>query len=134
MARRGRRWLWAGRLVCLLLVGGLVTYLMSVGLDKADKVASGIGAVAALLALIAPYLIPSSQDDEATDAHASGAGAVAIGGTNTGEVIAEATGTIPSAAPAPDGGVSATGPASVAVGGKNTALIRTRFTGRGQAG
>ncbi|WP_341716423.1 hypothetical protein QQG74_20695 [Micromonospora sp. FIMYZ51] len=134
MAHRGRRWLWAGRLVCLLLVGGLATYLMSAGLDKADKVASGIGAVVALLALLAPYLIPAGRIDDAPDVRASGAGAVAIGGTNTGPVIAEATGASPAAEPATDGGVSASGPASVAVGGKNTALIRTRFTGRHQTG
>ncbi|QKW17628.1 hypothetical protein [Verrucosispora sp. NA02020] len=44
-----------------MIVVALVVYLASVGLDKADKVASSIGAVVALLALGAPYLLPPSQ-------------------------------------------------------------------------
>ena len=41
----------------LLLVAGLATYLFVVGLERADKIASGVGAVLALLALGLPYLL-----------------------------------------------------------------------------
>jgi hypothetical protein len=136
MPRNRRRWVLAGRIICLLLLGGLVTYLVSVGLDKADKIASGVGAILALLALVAPYLLPVSDgaEPEAGAVHASGAGAVAISGSNAGEVAVEALGTVPAASsPPPPDGVSATGPASVAVGGRNTASIRTRFNGRTNA-
>jgi GNAT superfamily N-acetyltransferase len=56
--RRSRRWVWAGRVVFGMIVAGLVGYLAVVGLDRADKVASSIGAVLALVALGAPYLLP----------------------------------------------------------------------------
>jgi len=49
---------WAGRIVFGLIVAALVVYLVVVGLEEADKVASGIGAVLALIALGAPYLLP----------------------------------------------------------------------------
>jgi len=58
MPRRSRRWIWAGRVVFGVLVAGLVGYLVVAGLEKADKVASGVGAVLALMALGAPYLLP----------------------------------------------------------------------------
>ncbi|MET7881284.1 hypothetical protein ABZS52_30660 [Micromonospora profundi] len=41
-----------------VIAAGLVVYLLRVGLDKADKVASSIGVVLALTALAAPYLLP----------------------------------------------------------------------------
>ncbi|WP_280838752.1 hypothetical protein [Micromonospora sp. A200] len=44
-----------------MIVMALVVYLAAVGLDKADKVASSIGAVVALVALGAPYLLPRPQ-------------------------------------------------------------------------
>jgi hypothetical protein len=49
---------WAGRVVFGVIVAGLVVYLVVVGLEKADKVSSGIGAVLALIALGALYLLP----------------------------------------------------------------------------
>jgi hypothetical protein len=65
MPRRSRRWAWAGRAVFGLVVAGLVGYLVEVGLAKADMVASSISAILALLALGAPYLLPSSPSRDA---------------------------------------------------------------------
>jgi len=50
---------WAGRVVFGVIVVALVVYLAVVGADKADKVASSIGVVLALLALGGPYLLPA---------------------------------------------------------------------------
>lgn len=50
--------MWAGRVAFAVIVAVLVLYLVMVGLDKADKVASGISVVVALAALGAPYLLP----------------------------------------------------------------------------
>jgi hypothetical protein len=52
---------WVGRVAFGVIVAGLVVYLVVVGLDKADKLASAIGAVAALVALVAPYLLPTPR-------------------------------------------------------------------------
>ena len=60
--RRSLRWVWAGRAVFGVAVTGLVVYLSVVGIDKADMVASSIGAVLALIALGAPYLLPPAND------------------------------------------------------------------------
>ncbi|KKJ93323.1 hypothetical protein LQ51_30460 [Micromonospora sp. HK10] len=57
---RSWRWRWAGRALFAVIVVGLVVYLARVGWDQADKRASSIGAVLALLALGAPYLLPST--------------------------------------------------------------------------
>ncbi len=57
--RRSRRWIWTGRLVGGLVICAVAIYLFTSGLDKADKVASVIGALAGLAALVAPYLLPS---------------------------------------------------------------------------
>jgi hypothetical protein len=61
---RGVRWVWVGRVVFGVIVAGLVAYLVVVGLDKADKVSSSIGAVLALIALVAPYLLPRSRGED----------------------------------------------------------------------
>lgn len=61
MPRRSQRWIWAGRVGFGVVVAALAAYLAAVGLDKADKLASGIGAVLALLALGVPYLLPPPQ-------------------------------------------------------------------------
>ena len=58
MPRRSQRWVWAGRAVFGVIVAGLVVYLAVVGLERADKVASSISAVLALIALGASYLLP----------------------------------------------------------------------------
>jgi hypothetical protein len=130
--RGRRRWIWLCWVLCLLLVGGLVTYLVRVGLDDADKISSSVAAVAALFAFFAPYLLPSADPAEPTDVHAGGAAAVAIGEGNTGAITAQASGVLPAVRPSPPGdGVSATGPASVAIGGKNKADVRTTYRGPG---
>jgi hypothetical protein len=86
-------------------VAGLVAYLVVVGLDKADKVSSSIGAVLALIALVAPYLLPRSREEDAvsdevevgeTEVKDSGdAQATGAGEANTGaEVVDGGTGTV----------------------------------------
>lgn len=67
MARRSSRRIWAGRAVAALIGAGLVGYLAVVGLDTADKLASVTGAVAALAALAAPYVLPQSGRSRPTD-------------------------------------------------------------------
>jgi hypothetical protein len=46
--RRDQRWIWAGRIIAVLVLAGVVGYLARVGLDTADKLASSIGVVIAL--------------------------------------------------------------------------------------
>lgn len=62
--RRSHTWIWAGRLLAVLFICAVASYLLASGLDKADKVASIIGALSALAALIAPYLLPSPHRAE----------------------------------------------------------------------
>jgi len=50
--------MWTGRAVFVATTAALVIYLCAVGLDRADKLASSVGAVVALVALGAPYLLP----------------------------------------------------------------------------
>ncbi len=99
MARRSARWIWGGRIVFAVIVAALVVYLVSVGLDKADKVASGIGAVLALVALGLPYLLPASagvagpdrvEDSGAAEASGGGqatTGVDAAGGSGPAQVV-----------------------------------------------
>jgi hypothetical protein len=61
MPRRSRGSIWAGRAVFGGIIVGLVGYLMVVGLDKADKLASAISALVALASLAAPYLLPAHE-------------------------------------------------------------------------
>lgn len=61
MPRRSSRWVWSGRVLAgltLVVVGG---YLVRVGLEKADKLASSVGLLVAIAALLAPYLLPAPQ-------------------------------------------------------------------------
>jgi hypothetical protein len=51
---------WAGHVAFGVIVAVLVGYLVVVGLDRADKVASSIGVIVALIALGMPYLLPST--------------------------------------------------------------------------
>jgi hypothetical protein len=57
-----RRWVWIGTAVTVVAVAGLAGYFMVVGLEAADKVASVISGLAALvgLALAAYGLLTSS--------------------------------------------------------------------------
>lgn len=52
-------WVWAGRVVAVLVLAGLGVYLARVGLDTADKLASSIGVLVAVATLLAPYLLPA---------------------------------------------------------------------------
>jgi hypothetical protein len=61
MSSRASVGIWAGRVVAVLAVLGLSIYLYVVGLDRADKVSSGIGVVIALVALVIPYLLPPAD-------------------------------------------------------------------------
>jgi len=61
--RRSCRWVWAGRLAFGVIVAGLVVYLVTVGLERADKLASTISLVVALAAFVAPYLLPAPGVD-----------------------------------------------------------------------
>jgi len=82
---------WVGRGLFGVIVAGLVVYLVVVGLDKADKLASAISVVVALVALGAPYLLPSvgepvGEPDRVED---SGAARATGGGkANTGVEVA----------------------------------------------
>ncbi|OHV30172.1 hypothetical protein BCD49_34500 [Pseudofrankia sp. EUN1h] len=71
-----------------VIVGALVVYLAMVGLDEADKLASSIGAVLALSALGAPYLLPwpgGTPAAEPNRAEDTGSARAAGGGqANTG--------------------------------------------------
>lgn len=94
MPRRNRWWLWGSRAVFAVLLAGLVVYLVRVGLEKADKVASGIGAVLALMAFGLPYLLRPSVGDTTMKQpdHVKDSGkatATAGGQANTGVDAAE---------------------------------------------
>ena len=121
---------WVGMVVCGLLVAALVAYLATIGLDRADKIASGIAAVLALLALVAPYLLPAPRAASCpVRVSASGVGAVAIGGDSSADVSTFVSAAVASGRPGAIGaGVSASGTASVAVGGTSTATIRSAVT------
>jgi len=64
MVRRSSGWIWVGRTVAVVMMAGLAGYLYSVGLDKADKLASALGLLVAVFALVAPYLLPASPSPE----------------------------------------------------------------------
>lgn len=107
MPRRSPRWFWIGGVVFVLVTAALVMYLVSVGLDKADKVASGISAVLALLALGLPCLLPTAAGAPSAGIHVSRTGKVTVGrGAHantglrapaaglTGDIVVERTGDI----------------------------------------
>jgi hypothetical protein len=62
MPRRSRHWIWAGRAAFILIVATFTGYLSKVGLEDADKTASVVSAVLAMLALCAPYLLPPPRN------------------------------------------------------------------------
>ncbi len=64
MRRRRSGWIWSGRIAAVAVTVGLVAYLSSAGLDKADKLAGVLGMLVAAAALIVPYLMPSSTGDQ----------------------------------------------------------------------
>jgi hypothetical protein len=59
---RGRSWVWAGRATAIAVLACLAGYLAAVGLDNADKIASALGLLVAVAALVAPYLFPPRQE------------------------------------------------------------------------
>ncbi|MGW4946483.1 hypothetical protein ACWEOZ_33420 [Actinoplanes sp. NPDC004185] len=105
----------AGCVVAGLLVLGLVVLFAATGLDTADKIASAVCAVLAVVALCWQYVV-APPGSGAPPVSAAGPGAVVVGGDNNAEVSTRFAG------PAPPG---ASGPASVVVGGASTAAIRT---------
>ncbi|MEU8608279.1 hypothetical protein AB0C29_09790 [Actinoplanes sp. NPDC048791] len=84
MSRRSRLIL-AGRIVFAALLAGLIVYFAIVGLDKADKLASTIGVVVALVAFFGPHLLPASPPSGAVWVEDSGNATATSGGSaNTG--------------------------------------------------
>jgi hypothetical protein len=64
VARRSAIWVWVGRSVAAVVVIVLAVRLIAVGLDKADKVASVIGALVGIVGLVASYLFPSGSSSD----------------------------------------------------------------------
>jgi hypothetical protein len=64
---------------------------ISVGLDRADKVPSGVAAVVGLAALIAPNLLPA----KGAGVQATGPGSVAVGGDSSAPITTYVTGPPP---------------------------------------
>ena len=58
LARRNRQWIRAGRMMAITLLVVAVIYMARVGLSTASMLGGAVGGVAALAALIAPYLWP----------------------------------------------------------------------------
>ena len=63
--RRHSGWIWGGRITAVVVLAGLSVYLASVGLDKADKLASVLSLLVAVVALVAPYLLPPPDEGRA---------------------------------------------------------------------
>ena len=59
--RRRSGWIWRGRIAAVVVLAGLAAYLASVGLDKANQLPSVLCLLVAVAALVAPYLLPSSN-------------------------------------------------------------------------
>jgi hypothetical protein len=109
----------AACVVAGLLVLGLVVLFAATGLDTADKIASAVCALLAVVALCWQYVVPAPRSTAGPPpAGAAGAGAVAVSGDNHAEVSTKFAGAAP-----PSSGAS--GPGSVAIGGTSTAAIRT---------
>lgn len=85
---RNRRWIWAGRVVAVVILVGLAVYLLLVGWDSASKIGSALGLPIAFAAFVAPYLLPpsggSAMTEEAQVEDSGNARAGAGGQANTG--------------------------------------------------
>lgn len=59
----GRRpgWVWGGRAAAAIVVLGLACYLSVVGLSKADALAGVLSLLVAVMALMAPYVLPPRE-------------------------------------------------------------------------
>jgi hypothetical protein len=117
--QRSPHWIWAGRVVFSVVLAGLVYYLTTVGLEKADKVASCIAMVAALAGLVAPYLLPRNTADPDVVDDSGEAEATGGGTANTGIDVTDGTG---SSRVARSGKATARGRDSVA----NSGITRRR--------
>ena len=73
-------WIWGGRIAALVVLAGLAVYLASVGLDKADKLASILGLLVALATLVAPYLLPSSDESRSKPGSSQQVANAVVGG------------------------------------------------------
>jgi hypothetical protein len=51
-------WVRGGHAIAVLAVSGLAAYLWAVGLSRADAVAGVVSLLVAIIALVAPYLLP----------------------------------------------------------------------------
>ena len=78
--RRRSGWIWGGRIAAVVVLAGLGAYLASVGLDKADKLASVLGLLVAVAALVAPYLLPSSDGGRSKPGPAQQVANTVVGG------------------------------------------------------
>jgi hypothetical protein len=63
MRQQRSSWIWTGRIAAVVVLAGLAAYLFSVGLDKADKLASVLVLLVAVATLVAPYLLPVPAGD-----------------------------------------------------------------------
>lgn len=70
MPHRRPGWVWIGRAVAALSLGGLMAYLSVVGLTKASEIASVVGALIAAAALVVPYLFPPPEQSSSPSAPA----------------------------------------------------------------
>ena len=113
--RRGPRWIRAARIAARIAAGvvvaGLVVYLVLVGLDRADKVASSISGVIAV-ALFLASLLPGRAPAPLDIVEGSGAATATAGGhVHTGIQTARASG---GAHVVRSGDARADGPGSIA--------------------
>jgi hypothetical protein len=63
MLRRRSDRIWAGRVAAVLVIAGITAYLLTVGPDEAGALASVLGLAVAAAALVAPYLLPSDDEE-----------------------------------------------------------------------
>jgi len=73
-------WVWGGRIAAVAALAGLGVYLASVGLDRADKLASVLGLLVAVIALVAPYVLPTSLGDHSGSGSVQQVTNTAVGG------------------------------------------------------
>ena len=110
--RRRSGWIWGGRIAAVVVLAGLAAYLASVGLDKANQLASVLSLLVAVAALVAPYLLPSSAGGGSESGSAQQVTNTVVGGHLTQvrdakgmRVHGRVTAASPSAAPAASGPV-----------------------------
>jgi hypothetical protein len=112
-------WIWVGRVIAVVVVACLAAYLFAVGLDKADKLASVLGLLVAVIALVAPYLLPPSDQDHSKSESTQSVTNAVVGGQLTqvrgtrGVKVHGSTAPLPNVTAAP-----ATGQAPKAEGGQ----------------